>query len=114
MAPSKNNDAERRRVVRADLMTFCLATFTYNGKPHEAMMMNVSELGARFRVSEYHERFSLRMGDELTVTIKTAYGITTIRGVVQWIQDLNDFYSWGIEFNEPITEPLKNLLDSSF
>lgn len=112
MAASK--DRERRRAVRADLATFSMATFAYQGQTHEVMMMNVSELGARFRTPEYHDRFKLRMDDELTMTIKTAYGMTTIKGVVKWIQDLNDMYSWGIEFNEPITEPLKNLLDSSF
>jgi hypothetical protein len=109
--------AERRHAPRVDLTTFCPAIFMLYGIEHHALMVNLSETGARFRVEEHTQHLNMEIGDPVMVTIKTPYGAAMRKGAVQWIREMGGFLTWGLEFftqPEEETDPLRSLLDSSF
>lgn len=108
---------ERRSSPRTPLATFCPTTFSYDGRGYEALMVDLSEVGAHFRLAEHEEHVDLPMGTELTLHIKTPYGETSCRGTVRWSRHLGDFYCWGVrltELSDSPDDPLRALMNSSF
>ena len=53
---------EKRRAPRAPLTTFCPAAFASGGQEHRAMMLDVSESGARFRLADSSDQCELEIG----------------------------------------------------
>lgn len=107
---------DKRATPRSALTTFCPTTFTHHGEEHHAMMTEVSENGAKFRLSEHGKAMELPIGDTLAFSVKTPYGLSTCEGELKWARHLGDYYTWGIEFTslspDP-DDPLRALLDSS-
>ncbi|MBD3239469.1 MAG: hypothetical protein GF331_02715 [Chitinivibrionales bacterium] len=108
---------ERRSTARTPLATFCPTSFSYNGRTYEALMIDLSEIGAHFRLAEHEEHVDLPAGTELIFDIRTPYGETSCRGVVRWSRHLGDFYRWGVRFtsvSDNPDDPIRALMNSSF
>lgn len=108
---------ERRTSQRVPLSTSCLVSFAHGGVLFSAVMMDLSERGARFRLNENAGQCSLEKNEEIACEITTAYGLSLCRGKVAWISRQDEFLEWGIEFtglSEKATDPLRSLMDSEF
>jgi hypothetical protein len=108
---------EKRSTKRTPLTTFCPATFRHGRKKYSALMVDVSEAGARFRLQELTQTCELKVGTKLQVEIRTPYGPTQCRVAVVWAQHLDGYYNWGVRFislPEAEDDPLRSLLQSSF
>ena len=114
---SRYKGNERRRTGRANLVTFCPTQFTHGMHQHEAHMVDVSALGAGFRLDSARDDLALKSGDVLGMVVRTAYGPSDCRGRVVWARRTDDAYTWGVEFTElskDQKDPLRCLMDSSF
>jgi len=108
---------KRRRAKRTELTTFCPTTFEYKGKSYRAVMQNVAELGAGFRVESAADDPQLEKGDEVDFEIRTPYGPSVCTGKIIWTKKIGEYYTWGIEFtklSEDNKDPLRCLIDSPF
>ncbi len=81
-------------------------------------MEDLTQYGARFW-SDDPECFAVSVGDELSVDIKTPYGMSHCRGTVQWAncEREKNGSGWGIEFTDVSPDPkdpLRMLIDSGF
>jgi hypothetical protein len=111
------SEAERRRAPRITLTTFCPTRCACKGKEFHALMVNVSELGARFEQDEPGHHIELAEGDMMSCVVKTPYGESQCRGKIAWTQRSEDRYMWGLEFLElspSEKDPIRELLDSPF
>jgi hypothetical protein len=78
-------------------------------------MVNLSEGGAQFHVEE-SEKVDVReftLDEELTLTIKTPFGVTHAKGSPKWADV--DAKTFGVEFTEipdDPKDPLHSLMDS--
>jgi len=108
---------KRRRAKRTELTTFCPSTFDYKGKSYRAVMQNVAELGAGFRVESATDDPHFENGDEVDFEIRTPYGPSTCSGRIIWTKKIGEYYTWGIEFtklSDDQKDPLRCLIDSPF
>lgn len=108
---------ERRRVERMKLVTFCPVHFQFADKRHEAIMINVSKLGAGFRIDAITDDLKLGKDDKLELTIRTPYRPSEAKGRVVWFRSGEENCTWGVEFTEVSQDekdPLLCLMDSSF
>jgi hypothetical protein len=107
---------ERRRKQRTKLITFCMAHFEYKGSRHEAMMVDLTDLGAGFR-QEKHDGCQFKNGEVIAFTIKTPYGDGLCKASVVWSKRAGMSYAWGCQFVELSNDerdPLRCLMDSPF
>jgi hypothetical protein len=107
----------RRRAKRTELTTFCPTTFQYNGKSYRAVMQNVAELGAGFRVESAADEPPLQNGDEVEFEVRTPYGSAKCSGRIIWMKKIGEYFTWGIEFTrlaDDSKDPLRCLIDSPF
>lgn len=110
-------DQTRRRAKRTELTTFCPTTFEYKGKSYRAVMQNVAELGAGFRVESTADDPQLEKGDEVEFDIRTPYGPSKCSGRIIWTKKIGEYSTWGIEFtklSDDEKDPLRCLIDSPF
>ena len=108
---------KRRRAKRTELTTFCPTTFEYKGKSYRAVMQNVADLGAGFRVESASDEPQLENGDEVEFDIRTPYGPSRCTGKIIWTKKIGEYYTWGIEFtklSDDNKDPLRCLMDSPF
>jgi hypothetical protein len=91
---------ERRKEQRAHLPTFCPTKVTIGDEQIDALMIDVSESGARFRVFDPSRQIDIELNSELHYDVKTPYGMTEIKGRTAWKQQIDDFDTWGIEFTD--------------
>jgi len=114
---SEYKGEEKRRTPRIPLTTFCPVSFDYKSHNYSAMMVDLSEKGARFRLSEYNQVCPVEVSDEISFDIKTPYGPSQCKGQVVWAQRLDDHFTFGVKFTEVPTDkddPLLCLMDSTF
>lgn len=108
---------EKRRVARCLLTTFCPATFSHSGQDHSALMTNVSQAGAQFRLQEHGRRCDLARGEEVDYRVHTPYGSTVCRGRTVWTRDIDGQWCWGVTFtkiSDDPNDPLRALMEASF
>ncbi|MBD3421172.1 MAG: hypothetical protein GF398_13735 [Chitinivibrionales bacterium] len=108
---------ERRRAQRTKLVTFCPTTFSYKDSRYRALMRDVSELGAGFKIEHSDEELVLEPNDEVAFNIKTPYGDSQCKGRIVWSRHFDETYSWGVQFTEisqDEKDPLRCLMDSPF
>jgi hypothetical protein len=117
MATEEDSRMARRRAQRTELTTFCPTTFQYNGVEYRAVMQNVAELGAGFRVEVAADDPQMEIGSEVEFEVKTPYGPAKCSGRIIWTKKIGGYYTWGIEFtklSEDKQDPLRCLIDSPF
>ncbi|MBD3347327.1 MAG: hypothetical protein GF401_19905 [Chitinivibrionales bacterium] len=108
---------ERRRVQRRKLVTFSPSTFSINGKEYRALMRDVSELGAGFKLDGPHEGLELEPGSEVAFAVRTPYGESQCKGKIVWSREEDDSYIWGMQFTElsqDEQDPLRSYIISPF
>jgi len=108
---------EKRSIPRIPLTTFCPAFFAHGGQEYRALMIDLSEKGARFRLEEYDQTCDFTIGEEVRFTIKTPYGESICTGAVVWARHLDEHHTWGVKFTELPTDekdPLICFMDSTF
>lgn len=108
---------EKRRAERTPLSTSCHCEFVYGGKNHSAIMIDLSDHGARFSMEKSSDHTELRIGDIVVFSIITPYGKASCSGRLIWTQHQEEYYSWGIEFvlvSEDPGDPLRCLIESPF
>jgi hypothetical protein len=108
---------DRRRVERTGLATSCISNFTHKNIRHSAIMLDVSEHGAKFAIEKPSDHVELEKGDELTLEIITPYGVSTCKGLVAWSLHSEEYYTWGMEFtnlSSDSRDPLRCLMESPF
>ena len=106
-----------RRKSRLILNTNCPTAFTIGDQSGNALMMNLNDLGAMFRVLKEDDSFTLVEGQEHEYNIQTPYGKSICRGRITWSKIINSSLCWGIEFthlSEDAKDPLLCLMDSPF
>ena len=99
------------------ITTACTAAFAYHGIAFSAVMLDLSELGAKFRLNECVHPCELRMGDELSIEVITPYGTALCAGTIAWTQHSDELYEWGVCFTRLSpnpNDPLRSLMDSDF
>jgi hypothetical protein len=108
---------ERRTSQRVPLTTSCLTSFACSGTLFTAIMLDLSEKGARFRLNENGVQCNLDKGEEIAYEVNTPYGISLCKGKVAWTSDHDGVFEWGIEFtgmSGSTEDPLRSLMDSEF
>jgi hypothetical protein len=108
---------ERRSVQRAKMVTFCPSHFDYGGRQYEALMVDLSEKGAGFRMEHEEESLHMVPGEELSFTIRTPYGPSECAGRLVWMERREQHTTWGVSFTrlpEDSNDPLRALMDSPF
>jgi hypothetical protein len=107
----------RRRVERTGLATSCISNFVHDNKRHCAIMLDVSEHGAKFAIEKPSDHVELEKGDELKLDIIMPYGSSSCAGIVVWSLHSEEYYTWGIEFTNispDSRDPLRCLMESPF
>lgn len=92
----------------------CPSRLNSDGRRYKALMMDLSERGAQFRVQEDGDLAELMVDDPIECSVKTAYGTAKCTGVVKWV-DLQSG-TIGVVFSDmekDEAEPLRTLLDSN-
>ena len=115
MAPYRGE--ERRSVKRTPLTTFCPAEFAFEGRKYKAMMIDLSEKGARFRMEEYSQHCDLNVGDEVQFEVRTPYGVSLCTGGIVWAKHIDEHFTWGIRFTKVSSDekdPLRCFMESVF
>jgi hypothetical protein len=108
---------ERRRAERFNLVTNCPVIFEYHRRAYDAMMSDLSELGAGMRLNGTPEEFFLARNEEIAYAVKTPYGTSQFRAHTQWARKTEEGYEWGVEFSQlskDDKDPLRCLIDSPF
>lgn len=107
----------RRISERTYLPTSCHTSFVHAGTLYSALMVDLSEQGARFSLNETTKRCDLAKDETLTCEINTPYGISLCSGRVAWTSETGDVYEWGMEFtglSPDEKDPIRCLMDSAF
>lgn len=108
---------EKRGRYRNILTTFCPASFEYNGKTYEALMSDLSDKGAGFKILGANVVLPFAAGEEITYTVRTPYGKSDCRAVTKWTQTDSASIAWGAQFtylSEDKKDPLRCYIDSPF
>ena len=91
---------ERRRAQRAMLVTFCPVTFTHKRKSFEAMMVNLTPLGAGFLLRGVKSPLTITHNEEIPYEVKTPYGNSRCKIMTKWVRKTDEGYAWGGEFTQ--------------
>jgi hypothetical protein len=108
---------EKRNHERVPLTTNCPVHFTGKGTKYAALMIDLSEKGARIRLEEHGVHCGVTDGDTLQLDVKTPYGDSTCAGRVIWAQHIDGHFTFGVLFTElsdSPRDPLVSLIDSLF
>jgi ribose 5-phosphate isomerase B len=106
---------DRRDEDENRLPESCPAKIVSGENEYNALMVNLSEGGAQFHVEE-SEKVDVReftLDEQLTLTIKTPFGVTRAKGSPKWADV--DAKTFGVEFTEipdDPKDPLRSLMDS--
>ena len=101
----------RRRENRKDLTTFCSVLFQYGGESYRAILQNISQHGAGFRLEVSPQEPDLRVGDEVDYEVSTPYGQASCTGRIVWTSKVGAFYIW--ESNLPGFPTIRKTLSGS-
>jgi hypothetical protein len=108
-----------RRHDRLRKYEYCPATIkTGRNASVSVLMRDLNAEGARFSSDEPH-CMDLYRGEEIEITVKTPYGLSKCKGVVQWAICEHDRFgsSLGVSFSGVSDDPrdgLRMLIDSAF
>lgn len=108
---------ERRRAGRTKLVTFCPTVISHAKKNHDAMMTDVSALGAGFRLDKTGREVTFKPGDALEATVRTPYGPSKCTCRVVWCRVEEDVCTCGVQFtvlSQDTKDPLRCLMESPF
>jgi hypothetical protein len=64
---------DRRRVERTGLATSCISNFVFNNMRHSAIMVDVSEHGAKFAIEKPSDHVELEKGDPFILKKKNSF-----------------------------------------
>jgi hypothetical protein len=108
----RGEDTRTRRIE------FCPAWVVRDGEKRTALLEDLTEKGARFWSDDPH-CFTVSVGDELTVDVKTPYGMSHCKGTVTWAECAREKNGsgWGVSFTElsdDPKDPLRLMIDSGF
>ncbi|MFW5774749.1 MAG: PilZ domain-containing protein [Chitinivibrionales bacterium] len=110
-------EGERRKERdRTRHIEFCPAVVIQNGREYSLLMEDLSTDGARFR-SQDPQPFLIQVRDELTFRVRTPYGESVCRGIVEWSEchQIQRECGFGILFthlSRDPADPLRALIDS--
>lgn len=107
--------SERRSTSEERQTEFCPTKARVGESEYSALMIDLSEQGAQFRLGSTDDAIPLSIGDEIDLDIKTPFGHSLVKGKVMWV-DRSFYFSWGVKFLNLSTnadEPLRSLMDSS-
>jgi len=108
---------DRRKDDRAHLKSFLPSTFEYKGKRYNGLLVDLSEEGAQFRHDEYCDDLHIGIGEEIQFSVSTPYGDSSCTGKVEWEEEREEYYWWGIRFTKlprDSSDPLRTYMESSF
>ncbi len=106
-----------RKSSRKYLATQCRAEFEYKGSEYRAVVQNISDTGAGFRLEITCDEPKLAMGDEVVFDIHSSYGESKVTGKIVWTDSVGALYTWGIKFvdlSDDSKRLVANLLESTF
>ena len=110
----KDHD-EKRAFPRYSLEEGPETMLSYQGTVYASFMMNVSEMGAMFRISDETLALELPDNETVEVEISTPYGPARCSGRVAWSLHMDGKYTWGVEFKEKFGDkegPLAKLIST--
>jgi ribose 5-phosphate isomerase B len=90
------------------------STVICGSEKFSALMIELSDKGARFRPSSAAKKFNLKSGDAVNLEIRTPYGTSQCSGVVAWV-DRAFYISFGVQFtrlSNDKKDPLRCLMGS--
>lgn len=114
---NNNPRDDRRSAARRVLTTFCPASFAFEGNEYRALMTDLSESGAKFRLDEHLRECPMQEDYQIALEIRTPYGIALVHGTVVWAGHMDEHFYFGICFRNLSSNPLdpvRSLLDSTF
>ena len=104
----------RERITRK--VEFCPVFLKHNGKIVAGYLLDISREGAKIRSAGQQKEPGFGSHDELELDIKTPYGISSCKGKVQWSEEADNGYRWGVQFTEiskQPSDPIRCLIDSA-
>jgi len=102
--------AEKRKHKRKYLDYYCDTKFQHKGQEGNALMINLSPVGAGFLIHQ-RQPMGLAVGDKLELTIDTPHGEAKCVGEVRWINSVTSGICFGVSFEGslPDDDPLIQL-----
>ena len=82
------------------MTSLCAAALECGGRQVEAFLTDLSTKGAGFRIDKCPDGLDLQIGDELSGTLKTAYGESTFRARIAWAKKDGETCDFGVEIVE--------------
>jgi c-di-GMP-binding flagellar brake protein YcgR len=107
----------RRKSTRKYLATQCRVAFEYKGSEYRAVLQNISDTGAGFRLEITFKEPKLAVGDRVIFDVHSDYGESQITGRIIWTNSVGALYTWGVQFvdlSEDAKRLVANLLESTF
>jgi ribose 5-phosphate isomerase B len=104
---------ERRAKRDSRLPESCPSVLNYETRKYDAIMLDLSEHGAQFKVKRSENSFRFINGDQVVMSIKTPYGASSCKGIIRWADKKSS--TIGVvftEFPKNPKDPLPLLLDS--
>jgi hypothetical protein len=109
----QNADTERRRSNRREMTVLCTASFNLNEEARRAILLDLSDSGARFGSASAIGTLTFTPGQVADFELHTPFGMTSVQGKVVWTFADEVLYTWGITFTQPPElnhDPLRCLL----
>lgn len=105
-----------RRTTQEERQTeFCPTVARVSGTEYSALMTDLSEQGAQFRLGSTDKSIPVNIGDQIELDIRTPFGKSSVKGTIMWV-DRSFYFSWGVKFIDlpgDKNDPLRSLMDSS-
>jgi hypothetical protein len=113
----RRSGTDRRDKARLTLNTYCPVTMQFKNNSINALMTNLNDLGAMFRLFKQDDSFIMVEGEKYEFEVQTPYGKTSFQGRIVWSNIIDGFKCWGIEFtrlSKDEKDPLMSFIDSPF
>ena len=114
---NKRDDAtkqpDRRNASRREMTVLCTASFSINEEPRRAILLDLSDRGARFGSASATGTPAFSPGQVSDFELQTPFGMTALQGRVVWTNTDEVLYTWGVTFTrtpELDHDPLRCLL----
>jgi hypothetical protein len=95
------------------MTVLCTSAFHINQQERRAILLDLSEGGARFGSAAAAGTFTFSPGQSLDFELLTPYGMATLSGRVVWASADSVLYTWGVQFTGDVPvdrNPMRELL----
>jgi hypothetical protein len=99
--------------MRREMSVLCTASFELNDGPRRAILLDLSDQGARFGSASAIGTLTFTPGQVSDFELHTPFGMASVQGKVVWTLADEVLYTWGVKFTQTPQlshDPLRCLL----